>query len=109
MVEFQKIVYISLVYFSWIPILAAALLVRTSSRRSGSIAILSGGVIQIGSFLLHIYESNRLVGTPDRLYVWILPLLTAVLGFCVSVCGLMIALLHRRSRRTPNSRRSGGD
>ncbi len=89
--------YFASVYFSWVFALALWLFLAVRCRRCrGLICVAAGGLIQVSAFVLHLAEWRRLAGEPDRIYVWIGPLLIAIFGILLWLIGLLVQLRSRK-------------
>jgi hypothetical protein len=82
-------IYVALVYFSWVLGAVVWLLVCCKwGRRSGLALVVTGAVVQLGALWLHVAETRRLQGEPDVLYVWIAPLVMASFGALLWIAGI---------------------
>ena len=83
--------YFALVYFSWCLALGLWIVLAVyGGRRGGLIWLSLGGLVQVSAFALHLSEWRRLAGEPDRIYVWIGPLVIAAFGVLLWMVGLVV-------------------
>ena len=93
----RVIIYFGIAYFGWLPLLiATGVLYLKWNDKSIFLTPIIAGVLQFGGLILHVYEHNRLMGHPDQMYSWIVPLLLSTVGWVVIAVGIVRLLLKHK-------------
>jgi dolichyl-phosphate-mannose--protein O-mannosyl transferase len=86
----DKMWYFVITYFNWFPaFIIWGINRRLKGKVKGLYFIVIGGILQIFAFFLHWSSWNLLKGEPDQLYVWITPLLLAMIAFGLIIAGTL--------------------
>lgn len=94
------IIYYGVVYLGWLPLLiiTGVLYVKWNDKRL-FVTPLIAGILQSGGWALHVYDHNRLAGTPDQMYSWIVPLFISIVGWIVIIFGVIRLVLKHKDMK----------
>ena len=89
-----------LLTYSWIIAAGLFILIAGYNRRINGIipALISTGM-QIAAPILYWHEWHRLEGTPDRLYVWIVPLVLIGVSLPILMAGIFLNIVSAAPKR----------
>lgn len=98
--------YFGIIYLGWLPYLLLTIVLYSRwNEKKIFLAPIIAALFQCGGWILHIYDHNRLSGTPDQMYSWIVPGILSIAGWLVIIIGIFKLLSrYNKSKNEPDIR-----